>query len=377
MEKMHMTKNLDKFRGCLIGGAAGDALGYAVEFSFEEFIWQKFGREGITEYELQSGLARVSDDTQMTLFTANGLLLAMAKPGTKAIAGIAQAYREWYKTQYEDFDTCNRKFTSCWLLNVEELFAWRAPGNTCLSAIAAGCVGTIDDPVNESKGCGGVMRVAPVGLFCGRSEEDILTADMLAAEAAALTHGHEMGYIPAAMLAHIVWLVSRSDEITLKEAVEDSMSAMEALFPQAVYLPDYLELIGKAVTLAESDVDDLTAIHQLGAGWVGDEALAIAIYCALKYEHDFDKAIIAAVNHSGDSDSTGAIAGNILGAYLGLSAIPEKYTKNLELLDVITEIADDLYYDCNLSEYTLPTDPRDIAWEEKYVDITYPGKKHD
>lgn len=377
MEKMHMTKNLDKFRGCLIGGAAGDALGYAVEFSFEEFIWQKFGREGITEYELQSGLARVSDDTQMTLFTANGLLLAMAKPGTKAIAGIAQAYREWYKTQYEDFDTCNRKFTSCWLLNVEELFAWRAPGNTCLSAIAAGCVGTIDDPVNESKGCGGVMRVAPVGLFCGRSEEDILTADMLAAEAAALTHGHEMGYIPAAMLVHIVWLVSRSDEITLKEAVEDSMSAMEALFPQAVYLPDYLELIGKAVTLAESDMDDLTAIHQLGAGWVGDEALAIAIYCALKYEHDFDKAIIAAVNHSGDSDSTGAIAGNILGAYLGLSAIPEKYTKNLELLDVITEIADDLYYDCKLSEYTLPTDPRDIAWEEKYVHITYPGKNHD
>jgi ADP-ribosylglycohydrolase len=121
----------------------------------------------------------------------------------------------------------------------------------------------------------------------------------------------------------------------------------------------------------------LEAIHALGPGWCGDDALAVAIYCALKYDHDFDKAIIAAVNHGGDSDSTGAIAGNILGAYLGLSAIPEKYTKNLELLDVITEIADDLYYDCNINEYTRPTDPRDIAWEEKYVHITYPGKKHD
>jgi len=103
----------------------------------------------------------------------------------------------------------------------------------------------------------------------------------------------------------------------------------------------------------------------------------VAADSAQKNSNDFDKAIIAAVNHGGDSDSTGAITGNILGAYLGLSAIPEKYIKNLELLDVITEIADDLYYDCQLSEYTRPTDPRDIAWEEKYVDITYPGKKYD
>lgn len=117
-------------------------------------------------------------------------------------------------------------------------------------------------------------------------------------------------------------------------------------------------------------------VMMLGPGWCGDEALAVAIYCALKYEHDFDKALIAAVNHGGDSDSTGAITGNILGAYLGLSAIPEKYIMNLELLDVITEIADDLYYGCNIDEYTRSTDPRDIAWEEKYVDITYTRKKN-
>ena len=186
-----------------------------------------------------------------------------------------------------------------------------------------------------------------------------------------------MGYIPAAMLVHIIRLVSHNDEITLKEAVLDGMAAMKRIFTRSKHLPAFLELIGKAIELAEGNRDDLDAIHALGPGWCGDEALAVAIYCALKYSNDFDKAIIAAVNHGGDSDSTGAIAGNILGAYLGLSAIPEKYTKNLELLDVITEIADDLYYDCNLSEYTWPTDPRDIAWEEKYVHITYPRKKND
>ena len=382
MDKRPMKRNLDRFRGCLIGGAAGDALGYPVEFLSEHFLDVKFGKSGITEYMLRDGVARISDDTQMTLFTANGLLFGTTRGCVRGIRGsypsyVAIAYREWYKTQIESYKHCNREFATCWLLNVPELFAERAPGNTCMSAIDAGCCGTPEKPINNSKGCGGVMRVAPVGLYFGESQKPAVAVDMIGADIAALTHGHEMGYIPAAMLVHIIRLVSHNDEITLKEAVLDSMTAMKRIFTRAKHLTEFLSLIEKAVELSESDVDDLTAIHTLGPGWCGDDALAVAIYCALKYDHDFDKALIAAVNHGGDSDSTGAIAGNILGAYLGLSAIPEKYTRNLELLDVITEIADDLYYDCNIDEYTRSTDPRDIAWEEKYVHITYPGKKHD
>ena len=148
-------------------------------------------------------------------------------------------------------------------------------------------------------------------------------------------------------------------------------------FPAAKELPGFLKLISRAVELSENNIADLDAIHKLGQGWVGDEALAIAIYCALKYSNDFDKALIAAVNHSGDSDSTGAITGNILGAYLGLSGIPKKYIDNLELVDVLTELAEDLYYDCQLDEYKQVTDPRDIAWEKKYVYINYRGAKND
>ena len=166
-------------------------------------------------------------------------------------------------------------------------------------------------------------------------------------------------------------------KITLKEAVLDSKIAMKRIFAHTAALPAFLKLINRAIELSEFDIVDLDVIHMLGEGWTGDEALAIAVYCALKYDHDFDKAIIASVNHSGDSDSTGAITGNIMGAYLGLSAIPEKYTRNLELLDVIIEIAEDLYYGCNINEYTRSTDPRDWAWEAKYVDITYSGKKND
>ncbi|MGN1223887.1 MAG: ADP-ribosylglycohydrolase family protein, partial [Ruminococcus sp.] len=70
---------------------------------------------------------------------------------------------------------------------------------------------------------------------------------------------------------------------------------------------------------------------------------AIAVYCALKYENDFDKALRTAMNHNGDSDSTGAVCGNILGAYLGYNAIPQKYKENLEIHDVIIKMADDLF----------------------------------
>lgn len=74
------------------------------------------------------------------------------------------------------------------------------------------------------------------------------------------------------------------------------------------------------------------------------------------------------VNHKGDSDSTGAVTGNILGAYLGLKAIPEKYIEHLELKDVILEIAKDLYNDCQMDE---SCNYRDRTWMKKYVDCTY------
>ncbi|MBR1905297.1 MAG: ADP-ribosylglycohydrolase family protein [Clostridiales bacterium] len=108
--------------------------------------------------------------------------------------------------------------------------------------------------------------------------------------------------------------------------------------------------MNKAVELAQSDISDIDAIHQLGEGWVAEETLAIAVFSALKYDNDFDKAIRCSVNHSGDSDSTGAVTGNILGAYLGYEAVPQKYKDNLELIDVILAIADDLYNDCQASE---------------------------
>lgn len=369
-------KDIDKYRGCLIGGAVGDALGYAVEFMEDSHIFHKYGERGITEYSLVNGVAPISDDTQMTLFTANGLLIGTTRGMTRGIMGsypsyIALCYKDWLRTQTADeFGFEPPEYS--WLNNIPEMNHSRAPGRTCISYLMHNNLGTPSDPKNNSKGCGGVMRVAPIGLYFEGKSYTIDEIDMIGAEAAALTHGHELGYIPAAMLVHIVHLLSHNTNISVLDAVLDAKEAITRLFSKAEHLNEMLELTDKAISLAsENDVDELDAIRDLGEGWVAEETLAIAIYCSLKYENDFEKAMIASVNHSGDSDSTGAVTGNILGAHLGMSAIPEKFLNNLELKETILEIADDLFNDCKITEYG---GYNDEVWVRKYIEHTYNGK---
>jgi len=368
-------KDINKYRGCLIGGAVGDALGYPVEFLTDEQIFGKYGEDGITNYDLIDGVAQISDDTQMTLFTANGLLFGTTREMTRDIIDrypsyIASCYREWLKTQNTKYYD-SKEFTTSWLMNIPELYRMRAPGNTCLCAIAQDILGTIAKPITQSKDCGGIMRVAPIGLYFDGKKFPQDGIDRMGAEAVALTHGHELGYIPAAAFVHIVSLLAHNEDISVLSAVKDSISAMERLFPEAIHMGELLMLIRKAITLAESDLDDLDAIRELGCGWVAEETLTIAVYSALKYADDFDKAIIASVSHSGDTDSTGAATGNILGAHLGYDAIPERFIENLELREIIVELADDLYNDCQFSESTENTEE---PWVQKYIYKSYMGR---
>ncbi|MBR1529866.1 MAG: ADP-ribosylglycohydrolase family protein [Oscillospiraceae bacterium] len=327
-------KNLRKYRGCLIGGAAGDALGYEVEFMRRRNIIIKFGPEGITDYVLHNGKAIISDDTQMTMFTAQGLL--QADSPENYLQEIRISYLDWYQTQQFDFELAGR---DSGLMSIRELFHRRAPGLTCMSALSAGAPGTIENPANHSKGCGGVMRTAPIGLVSGLDENQTV---LLGAKAAALTHGHELGYIPAGMLSEMIRLIAQ-ENYDIRGAGYTALHTVRKLFFDAEHLQDFARIIEQALELAESTEMPEKAIMRLGEGWVGEEALAIAVYCAAKFEDDFDLCIRNAVNHNGDSDSTGAIAGNILGAKLGLSGIPEKYQKNLECYDTLLALADQLY----------------------------------
>ena len=386
LERVKETEvNLDRIRGSLVGGAIGDALGYAVEFLQEDQIFRKYGSEGITEYDLVNGKALISDDTQMTLFTANGILVGDTRLSMRGIGGdpkayVPNAYLDWLKTQESDINSVNHheRYTEkggySWLLDVPELYVRRARGNTCLSAVETrakeGYVGSfINSPINRSKGCGGIMRIAPLALKYRSGENfygDIEQIDMEAAELSAITHSHSLGYMPSAVVSHIISRILCSyDEMSLKDMVLEARDSVSKLFAVDKNLPVLVDIINRAVRLSEeADADDLDNIHALGEGWVAEETLGIALYCALKYQNDFSKAMITAVNHKGDSDSTGAVTGNILGALIGYTAIDSKWKKNLELLDVILEVADDLCHGCQMSEYSHYQDP---AWITKYM----------
>lgn len=375
---------LDRIRGSLIGGAVGDALGYAIEFDNETEIHLTYGAQGITEYQLTDGVAEISDDTQMTLFTANGILVGDTRMSMRGIGSpprdyVARAYQDWCWTQdYVMGLTLAQRdddMRYSWLLDVPELYAHRAPGGTCLTALRyrakTGLVEDyIHDGINDSKGCGGVMRIAPLALRYRVGENyhgSIEDLDKEAAQLAAITHSHSLGYMPAAVVSHIISGILRDyPDKSLKAIVLEARDTAKKIFAGDPNLDTMTQLINSAVRLAGNKDKDLDNIHALGEGWVAEETMAIAIYCALRYEHDFSKAIIASVNHRGDSDSTGAVTGNIIGAIVGYEAIENKWKQNLELHDVILEMADDLCHGCRMSEYGSYHDP---AWETKYIDM--------
>ena len=153
---MESVKN--KIRGSLIGGAIGDALGYPVEFMKYEGITEKYGESGITNLlpYLANGKAVISDDTQMTLFTAVGLLNCFTintVNGTEYSPekSIYKSYLDWYACQYGQ--KLKKPFT--WLFDVEELHVPRAPGITCLNSLSSGKMGSVSEPINKSKACFG------------------------------------------------------------------------------------------------------------------------------------------------------------------------------------------------------------------------------
>jgi ADP-ribosylglycohydrolase len=334
-----------RYRGCLLGGAVGDALGAPVEFMSLAEIRATFGEQGITE--LTTAFDRkgaITDDTQMTLFTAEGLLRGYVRDGGRdsrtLVATVAHAYARWLLTQgaRPGVAECD---ADGWLYGQRELHALRVPGATCISALQRMAVlGERAD--NDSKGCGGVMRAAPVGLWCARLDEGLPVeriarhAFELGAETAALTHGHPGGRIAAgALAAMIVYLVH---DVPLDEGIARTL-------PLLLRVPghrDTVHAIERARSLGARRAAVRAAdVVALGEGWSADEALAIALACALAAP-DFEGAMRLAVNHDGDSDSTAAIAGNLLGAALGVEAIPQRWLSALEARRVIAEVADDL-----------------------------------
>lgn len=206
----------------------------------------------------------------------------------------------------------------------------RAPGMTCLAALAQGGGGTLATPINDSKGCGGIMRIAPVGLLYdpGRAFD-------IACACAALTHGHPSGYLASGVFAAMIAFLI--DGASLDEAETEA----RAMLAGRLGADETLDAMDRART-ARAWAPTPENLARLGEGWIAEESLAIALFAAWQAGGDFVRGLRIAVNHSGDSDSTGSLAGQLLGAQRGLDAIPASW-RTVELDDLVLAHADALF----------------------------------
>lgn len=346
---------IDRIKGCLLGGAVGDALGAPVEFLEWNAIRATFGAQGIVDYAPAYGrLGAITDDTQMMLFTAEGLLRAYVRGSSRGLCHVPSvvhhALLRWLITQ--DYSPGIPVSLDGWLLQERALWSRRAPGNTCLQAlIASKDLGQFAE--NNSKGCGAVMRVAPCAFFSNAFD--------YAADSGRLTHGHPTGYLAAGLFADILQRMA-DGQGSLEHSVTESLATngdKPGMEETRVLIERVLFYFYEGYHPTPERIDEL------GGGWIAEEALAIGIWCAL-LTPSFEQGVIKAVNHSGDSDSTGLIAGHLLGIQHGLTAIPERWLEGLELRSAIEKVAKDIE--------RLPQDYSGYGGDvDADIDMDYPG----
>lgn len=323
-----MSATKDATRASLLCGAMGDVLGSEVEFLPRSSILLRYGRSGVKELPLIHKKGRFTDDTQMTLFTAWGL----------SNGDVWGALLDWYDTQAGTHLGPHES----WLYHVPEMHRREAPGNTCLAALAGGIQGTMAFPINNSKGNGAVMRIAPAGLVANSFQNAIRIAALLGA----MTHGHPLGWMSCSALAGMIYRCTEGESIL--SAAENISDALPGFWAEHQKHSSLLAgLLRHAQLLAYMDIPDHEAIAALGEGWVAEEALAMALCACLRYPDDVKACLRMCVNITGDSDSVAAIAGNLLGATMGVEQLPQDWLEQLELKDVIIRAADELFNSSN------------------------------
>lgn len=348
------------FRGCLLGLAVGDAMGYTIDDKSWPEIQENYGPNGLLGYDLQDAeYAQVTSYTQIAAFLCNGLLLSISRRKPDHIRCCQLALREWTRSQhfYRDPES-----SLCWLAKIPSFRRRQCRDARMLDNLRVEAYGTMEKPKNNNTAPGAITAAVAVGMFYQPRRMSAEEIGPLTGEIIALTHGSPEAFLPGVVLAYTIAGILQEPEASLEDQFLQAISVMDgqfrSRFPQAETLARQLR---KAVRMAKSG----TAVPQEGMEALGcldaGQCLAGAMFACLTAPEDFDAAIITAVNHSGLSAAVGAMTGAILGAKLGEDALPAFYLESLECSHVLQTIADDMA--CGTPALGLFDD----AWDHKYV----------
>lgn len=299
-----MSSEPEKALGIIYGLAIGDAMGYPTEFLSVHRIKAEYGPEGISTLPEP---ALFSDDTQMSIAIAEALISAGEQDTESIMEAVKEEFLNWLHSPDNN----------------------RAPGRTCLTGVANMEKGLhwSRSGIARSKGCGSAMRASPIGYLY---QHDPAKLKEVAHATGLCTHGH-----PAADAACI------GAAYAVKLAL-DKCSPKKMLFRLLAFTEGISSEWEEAIMKVErclSWEDEEEALKFLGEGWIGEEAVALALYCFLRYPGSYEKVVIRSANTNGDSDSVACIAGSISGAYLGVGAIPVEWISRVEKSEYLGDLS--------------------------------------
>jgi ADP-ribosylglycohydrolase len=308
-EKKQASEAGDPAKAILFGLALGDALGWPVEFLDRPLIRARYGRLGIVA---PPDPALYTDDTQMSAAVAEALVEAGEQDLDTLMAAVSHNFIAWK----------NNPIT-----------ATRAPGATCIRGVNALELGAPwrEAGVKDSKGCGACMRVAPIGYFYQHDLEKLMQT---ARAQGWLTHRHPASDAACLGAAQLVKLAL--DRVAPRDFPDRIRSATEGVSKEFDSILERLEHV-------RDWTDEEAALNYIGptrgGGWIAEEAVGMALYCVLRRPNDYRAAITLAANISGDSDTVACLTGGVLGARLGISAIPADWIERLENRDYLSGLA--------------------------------------
>ena len=299
---------MDKAKGIIFGLAIGDALGFPTEFMSLSRIKIEYGPSGIQD--LPKTPALFSDDTQMSIAIAEALIIVGDRDIETIMAAVKDEFIKWYHSPENN----------------------RAPGRTCLIGVENMERGQhwSTSGVARSKGCGSAMRAAPIGYLYQHNPEKLKE---VAHASGICTHGHPTGDAACIGAAYLVKLAL--------DGIQPDRMISELLDFTAGISDEFDRAILKVEECLNWE-DEEKALDHLGKGWIGEEAVALALYCFLRYPYDYRKVVLRGANTNGDSDSIACIAGSISGAFLGIKAIPQEWIKKIEKTEYLDKLSDRL-----------------------------------